>query len=326
LKVSVLIPFYNVSSFVERSLSSALNQTYTDLEFILVNDGSTDDTFSVVERVLANHYRKESVIVIHHQTNQGIAGARNTCIANATGEYIFFLDSDDELPLDAIENLTRSDTGSIADLILGEFNVVGGKRDNYVKIRFKNEIRGKENVFDSFISNNWYDGTCNKLVRRNFLNENNLFFHKNIVHEDTLWSFEIAMKADSIIYCPAITYVYHLRANSITQQMSEKNFYSLLFIMRKMVEYDSLYELHKYHHRLFDYFSNLRIYFLKNVVRFSKDKRKIKKMINEVNLIFCNKEYNKISNYSILSLFKILPYKLPFFLSVLYIKIVRLKK
>jgi glycosyltransferase involved in cell wall biosynthesis len=311
---------------IDRSLSSALNQTYTDLEFILVNDGSTDDSLSVVERVLGNHCRKEAVIIINHPTNQGIAGARNTCIDNATGDYIFFLDSDDELPLNAIENLTKSGMESMADLILGEFNVVGGKRENYVKIKIENEIRGKEHVFDSFISNNWYDGTCNKLVRRAFLNENNISFHKNIVHEDTLWSFEIAMKADSIVYCPDITYIYHLRANSITQKMSEKNFYSLLFIMKKMVEYDNLYELHKYHPVLFDYFSNLRIYLLKNAVRFCKEKTTIKKIIQEVNLIFCSEEYNKISNYSISSFFKIIPYKLPFPLSVLYIKLVCLKR
>jgi glycosyltransferase involved in cell wall biosynthesis len=326
LKISILIPFYNVSSFIDRSLSSALNQTYADLEFILVNDGSTDDSLSIAKRVIQNHFRKESVIIINHQTNQGIASARNTCINNATGDYIFFLDSDDELPLNSIENLTESNIESIADLTLGEFNVVGGKRDNYVKIKIENEIRGKENVFDSFISNNWYDGTCNKLVRRNFLNENNISFHKNIVHEDILWSFEIAMKANLIIYCPNITYIYHLRSNSITQKMSEKNFYSLMFIMRKMVEYDSLYELHKYHHRLFDYFSNLRIYLLKNVIRFYKEKTTIKKIINEVNLIFYSKEYNKISNYSISSFFKIIPYKLPFLLSVLYIKLVCIKR
>jgi glycosyltransferase involved in cell wall biosynthesis len=326
LKISILIPFYNASSFIGRSLYSALNQTYSDLEFIFVNDGSTDNSFSIIEKMVHNYFRKESVIIINHLTNQGIASARNTCINNATGDYIFFLDSDDELPLNAIENLVKSTTKLTADLILGEFNVIGGKRDSFVKIKFENEIRGKKNVFDSFISSDWYDGTCNKLLRRDFLNENNISFHENIVHEDILWSFEIAMKADSIFYYPGITYIYHLRPNSITQGMSEKNFYSLLFVMKKMVEYDSLYELHKYHYRLFDYFANLRIYFLKRVIRFSKEKKTIKKMINEVNLIFYAKEYNRISNYSISSSLKILPYKLPFFLSILYMKLVCLKR
>lgn len=322
MKISILIPFYNASLFIERTLLSALNQSYSNIDYVLVNDGSVDDSMLKINNIINNHPRKKSVVLKEHDNNYGVSIARNTCINNATGDYIYFLDSDDELPIDAIKNLVDCNIGSFADLILGEFNVTGGKRDNFKEIKFENEIRGNKKILDSFLTQKWYDGTCNKLVKKKFLSENNITFQENIVHEDVLWSFEIAMKAELMIYCKKITYIYHLRPDSITQKMADKNFNSLIFIMNKLVEYDNIFKIHQNNKQIFNYFANVRIYFLKKLILTTTNKSKIKEMIKKINYIFSSKKYNKLSNYSIPSLFKLLPYKVPTSFAIFYLKLI----
>jgi glycosyltransferase involved in cell wall biosynthesis len=317
-----------VSQYIERCLLSALNQSYTHIEYILIDDHSPDDSMEKVYAIIKSNNKKEFVKIITHDKNKGLSAARNTGLKVAKGDYIYFLDSDDELVYDSIEKLVLIAKKYSPDFIISEFNLIGScDRKKYPMIK----LEGKDILYDSEISEElykekWHGMAWNKLIHKKIFLDKDCFFYEGVLHEDILWSFLLANKSKTMGICKDVTYLYRIRANSITQKMSEKNFYSLLFIMKKMVEYDNLYGLHTYHHRLFDYFSNLRIYFLKNIVRFYKEKATIKKMINEVNLIFCNKEYNKISNYSIISIFKIIPYKLPFSLSVLYIKLICLKR
>jgi glycosyltransferase involved in cell wall biosynthesis len=328
--ISVIIPIYNVSQYIERCLVSALNQTYAHIEYILIDDHSPDDSMEKAHAVIKLSNKEELVKIIVHDENKGLSAARNTGLKIAKGDYIYFLDSDDELVHDSIEKLVLIAKKYHPDFIISEFNLIGScDRKKYPMIK----LDGKDILYDGEISEElyrkkWNGMACNKLINKKIFLNNDCFFYEGILHEDILWSFLLANKSKTMGICKDVTYLYRIRPNSITQKMSEKNFSSLLFIMKKMVEYDSLYELHKYHHKLFDYFSNLRIYFLKNVVRFYKDKEKeaIKRMINEVNLIFCNKEYNKISNYSMSSFLKIIPYKLPFFLSILYVKLLCLRR
>ena len=95
-KVSMLIPIYGVEKFIERCAISLFEQTYQNIEYIFVNDCTKDDSINVLERVI-NRYpnRKPFVRIINHAQNKGLAGARNTAVANATGEFIMHVDSDD---------------------------------------------------------------------------------------------------------------------------------------------------------------------------------------------------------------------------------------
>ena len=112
MKVSVIIPVYNVRLYLERCVQSVLRQTYKDLEIILVDDGSKDNSGELCDQLALSDQR----IRVIHQENQGLSGARNTGIRQATGEYIIFLDSDDEWLLsDGLENLLQ---GEKADLII----------------------------------------------------------------------------------------------------------------------------------------------------------------------------------------------------------------
>ena len=103
--ITLSMPVYNVSGFVEASLLSALNQTYPDIEYIIVDDKSTDDSMDVVRKVVNGHTRRDAVRIIDHVVNKGLGDTRNTSIDNARGEYIYFMDSDDVIAPDCIEKL-----------------------------------------------------------------------------------------------------------------------------------------------------------------------------------------------------------------------------
>ena len=102
MKVSVIIPVYNVALYVERCLLSVLNQTWQDLEVLVVNDCTPDNSMEIVRRVVVGHPRGAMVRVLEHEVNRGLSAARNTGIRAATGDYLYFLDSDDYLPSDSM--------------------------------------------------------------------------------------------------------------------------------------------------------------------------------------------------------------------------------
>ena len=114
--VSVIIPVYNSEKFLYRSVVSVLEQSYKNIELILVNDGSTDSSGKICDEFAQSDLR----VKVIHQENKGVSVARNTAIKEANGDYITFLDSDDELFNDAIANLMNAATSSEADMAVGK--------------------------------------------------------------------------------------------------------------------------------------------------------------------------------------------------------------
>jgi glycosyltransferase involved in cell wall biosynthesis len=100
-KISLVFPVYNVAAYVRDSLLSALEQSYSNIEYLIIDDRGTDNSMDIVN----SHSRKEAIRIIKHPKNRGLGGTRNTAILEATGEYLFFLDSDDILLNNAIELL-----------------------------------------------------------------------------------------------------------------------------------------------------------------------------------------------------------------------------
>lgn len=113
--ISVIIPAFNAEEFIVRSITSALNQTYQDIEIIVVNDGSTDSTQAIVETLCKSHKQ----INLLNTENRGVSCARNTGIDNAKGEFISFLDADDELLPDALTNMHKCLSSTASDICSG---------------------------------------------------------------------------------------------------------------------------------------------------------------------------------------------------------------
>lgn len=107
IKVSIIIPIYNVSDYVKRCMKSVMHQSYDNIECIVVDDCSPDDSIAKCEKMIADYHGPINFTILHHQCNRGLSAARNTGTDAATGDYILYLDSDDELTSDCIEKLVR---------------------------------------------------------------------------------------------------------------------------------------------------------------------------------------------------------------------------
>lgn len=250
MKVSIVIPVYNVEKYIEECLESAINQTLNDIEIIVVNDGSTDNSLEKVKP----YEKKYNNVRIINQTNKGLSGARNTGLRNATGEYIYFLDSDDYISLESMEYCYKKCKENDLDVLTFDAKCFldeedANKIDNMEIISKENYDRSKvieskvvsgEDFYNNSIQNNAYKQPVWLYVyRREFLINENLYFYEGLIHEDELYTIEILLKANRVLYIPKIFFFRRIRFNSImTQKISKKNIESLRIIC------DEIYKLY----------------------------------------------------------------------------------
>lgn len=229
MKVSIIIPIYNVSDFIESCISSALNQTYEDIEYILIDDCSPDDSINKAKIIIEKHIRKPFVKIITHNVNKGLSGARNTGIENASGEYLYFLDSDDKIPSNSIKELVNIAIKNYPDFVIGDFKPFGSSLYVFTTQKLgRAYISDNDKIFDLFLNYQWYPMAWNKLVNRKFLIKNKLYFYEGIYHEDLLWSYQLALAANSMATLPTNTYEYRIRENSIMGSKSLKHYNDIL--------------------------------------------------------------------------------------------------
>ena len=230
MKVSVIILVYNVADYIERTLDSLFLQTYPDIECIIVNDCTPDNSMAVVEEKLAGYTGDIEFNILHHQTNRGVAAGSNTAISAATGDYIYFLDGDDILPHDAISMLAEPLKNERLDLVIGDF------ANNVQAISLQplqlptGIIRDKQEIIASYLADKWFSMATNKLTRRQFLVDNDISFSEGLLHEDELWSFEVACSAESLGCVNAVTYIYCSRPSSVMNTLDYRRMDTLIRI------------------------------------------------------------------------------------------------
>ncbi|RED19604.1 glycosyltransferase involved in cell wall biosynthesis [Flavobacterium cutihirudinis] len=230
--ISIIIPIYNVEKYIERCLFSVFNQTYKEIEIILVNDCSPDSSMEIVERILKENPIETRVKVINHDENKGLSDARNTGIINAQGEYIYFLDSDDAITLDCIQTLVNNSNGE--EVIIA--SVLKDDKTLYWENQNIGGYKGNE-VFDAYFNGDIYDMACNKLVKKDFLINNQLFFKPKLIHEDFLWSYQVAMATSSMIIIKEPTYIYFVRSGSLNTNFTKRNVDNI-FISFRIIQED----------------------------------------------------------------------------------------
>lgn len=230
--VSIIIPLYDVENYVIDSLKSAFAQTYSDIEFLLIDDCSTDYTMQVVEEYVLNHPRREAVRIIHHDKNRGLSAARNTGLEKAYGEYVYFMDSDDEITEDCIEKLYQAISDSGADWVMGNIELQGAS-SQHIKKMPERQIEGEE-ILSSYLKQEWLEAACNKLLCRAFLIENELTFVSGLLHEDVLWSYHLAKVSKKVKFIQNKGYIYKVREGSITSTKVKKRVESFVFILSKL--------------------------------------------------------------------------------------------
>lgn len=250
--VSIIVPVYNVAQYIEDCLSSVIQQTITEcIECIIVDDCGQDDSMTIATRFISNYSGPISFRILHHEANRGLSCARNTGLKAASGEYIYFLDSDDCISNDCLENLIKPLNTEKYDIIVGNFRV-NPNQNYHTRLNLPDgTIIRNEDILEQYGSFNIYMMAVNKLCNRRFLLENKLFFFDGILHEDELWSYKIAVHTKSMYIVGSHTYIYNIREGSImTSSKRQRRIDDLLTVCKEMVK------ISKEHNLLYNYYSN----------------------------------------------------------------------
>jgi glycosyltransferase involved in cell wall biosynthesis len=220
MKVSIIIPVYNVASSIERCMDSVLCQTYPNIECILVDDCSPDDSAERIARKINTYRGGIAFKFIRHEQNKGLSGARNTGIEAATGDYLYFLDSDDEITDNCIEILAHlAYNHNHVDIVQGSSYVIEGQ--NFIpRYQLKKSLpefsRDSAWLRKKLLERKDIPVTAwNKLINRHFLRSNKLCFREGIIHEDEHWTFFASKSIRSMAFCKTPTYRHYIHEGSI---------------------------------------------------------------------------------------------------------------
>lgn len=224
MKISVIVPVYNVMAYLDECVNSVVSQSYADLEIILVDDGSTDDSGKLCDAWA----EKDTRIRVVHKLNGGLSDARNAGIPVATGEYVLFLDSDDFWEdADAVKRLVERAQKSEADVITfsyTKFYEDSGKKECYFPQKPDMPIGLSHDEQMQFLGQHgvYIASACNKLLRRSLLDES-MLFRKGVYSEDIEWCALLLTKVRSIDFIYENFYCYRQRAGSISHAYRDKN-------------------------------------------------------------------------------------------------------
>ena len=214
--ISIIIPVYNVAEYIGECLQSVMRQTYQgEIECIIVDDCGTDNSIAVAERLIAEYKGPIAFRVLHHENNRGLSAARNTGTDAATGDYIYYLDSDDYISDDCIEKLYEPMKNKDYDMVIGDYETFGDYIVQSLLFEQKEEIIGNENIFHELAEKQIPVIACNKMYNLNFLKRNNIDFVEGQLHEDDLWTYKICLVASQIAIQKRVTYYYRQHATSI---------------------------------------------------------------------------------------------------------------
>lgn len=217
MKVSVIVPVYNVEEYLCDCIDSVINQTYKHFELILVDDGSTDGSGKICDNRKIRH--PDKIVVIHTQ-NLGPIQARMHGIRNSSGDVLVFLDSDDCLRVDTLEILVKCFVKQECDMVLYDAMICPAFPSKNIEYPFDNGIAfdktSKEKLYEKLISRQIPNSVCLKAIRRNLANLPDFFMHlNNVKHgEDLLMSAYFITNCEKIVYLKQGLYHYRVRPGS----------------------------------------------------------------------------------------------------------------
>ena len=237
IKFSVVIPAYNVERYLSKCIESIISQTYSNLEIILVNDGSPDRCLEIMQQ----YAKQDRRIIVVSQKNGGLSAARNAGLRVATGDYVSFIDSDDWVEPDMFSVLAAHLAGASPDYAC-------------FRLQFDNEKTGKSSVYgspypieklvgrdaileDTLKVRHIPTSACSKVYNRTFLSDNNLFFEPGIVNEDTLFSIQAACCAEKVTFVNRVLYHTIEREGSISRASYERLCKHMVIALNKAKEY-----------------------------------------------------------------------------------------
>ena len=217
--VSIIIPVYQVSEYVERCLRSVMAQSYTDIECIIVDDVTKDDSIVKCEELIRAYDGPILFRIIHHDQNRGLSASRNTGTEAAKGAYLYYLDSDDYISSNCIERLASviCDDPTI-EMVQGNSMMICDGKENLL-YSLNHPIRTLDNGEtrkEFYVNRNIYISVWNKLLKKSFMDEYHICCREGIVFEDLLWTFYLMKDLKRAYLSNEITHYYCIRPGSIS--------------------------------------------------------------------------------------------------------------
>ena len=230
MTISVIIPVYKVEKYIRRCLESIIDQENDRfmIECLIVDDCSPDNSMAIVEEVMDN-YRGSAICfkIIKHEVNKGLSAARNSGIMASTGEYLYFIDSDDHI----LENTFKCYYSYFlehpsVDVIMGNsLETEFGRLTNSSETNDNNTIcliNDKRTLIHNVLRRQVDRHAWNKLIRRSIIIENDLFFDDGLLYEDVTWTYRLSFVVSSILIVPELTYMYEYNPSSIIHTHAER--------------------------------------------------------------------------------------------------------
>lgn len=211
--ISIIVPIYNAEKTIQRSVESVLNQTHSSFELILIDDGSTDNSGKRCD----DYSGIDGRIKVIHQENKGVSEARNAGVARASGQYVFFLDVDDELYPETLEKYIELVRSYDADVLLGSLEVVCETGKSI--IGFKNECGYEKNIWEDFCFDSRPFGyVIGKMYKSDIIR--GIQFNKNMISQEDLdYNLEVYNRCRSIVATPVAGYIYHYSSSQRAPQV-----------------------------------------------------------------------------------------------------------
>jgi glycosyltransferase involved in cell wall biosynthesis len=212
-KVTLAMPVYNVEKYIERALLSALNQTFESIEYLLIDDRGSDNSISLAKEIIKNHPRGKDVRIIAHEVNIGTGATKNTAIDNAQGEFLYFMDSDDEITPDCISLLYNKMLETPVDFVAASHKYIACDEKYNEQFIYENIII---NDAEFAVAKGYYVEkkdifiqTWNKLYNVNFLRKKNIKCIPHHLNEDVFFTHQVILNAQSCQLLSNIVYLHY---------------------------------------------------------------------------------------------------------------------
>lgn len=293
MKLSVIVPVYNVKEYLGRCLDSIIDQTLKNMEIIIVNDGSTDGS----DDIITAYALKDKRIHVVTQKNLGLSVARNSGLNVASGNYVAFIDSDDYIDRTMFSKMLNQIIKQDADIVVCQFNRVNllGQCNLIVE--------KAKHTFENMLASKIYSVAWNKLYKRSLFVDNKIIYPSNLYHEDVATTFKLYFYAKKIIHLKEGLYYWRERKESISNDISLKHiedFFTIFKESKIFLKNNNIYKKYEkyYLHRCFTYIGQLI-----SRIKSSKLEKNEKLVLYE--FLFSNLDKsNYISDENFIQLFK----------------------
>ncbi|WP_440331841.1 glycosyltransferase family 2 protein [Leyella stercorea] len=290
MKVSIVTPVYNAEAFLRKTIESVIKQTYSNFELLLVDDGSTDESGLIVDE----YSKKDKRIVAIHQNNSGVSSARNTALKNATGEWVCFLDSDDEVTPTWLDSYVAA-IDERTDIIFQGAHILTNQGD--VEYKLDNHFYHRHDIYK--VIELWQHqkldmgSAWSKMIRMSVIEKNNLSFNSQIsYYEDWVFLTNVICHSKAFKTINATNYIYN-RKNSQLTSSGRATFSAKRRIKLLMVRYEAAISLRRINQKAYDiYMESVTRLLMQTIYKIYQERFPVLECFNLLN-IFKSYQINK---------------------------------